>query len=89
MRLIRYNLSIHVNKIYINSVSIISKGVEQVATNNDVDDNNKKMFQFLNRYINIDTYKKNGQAVGTPVWFVIDRYIAEQMSILTSKTAKE
>jgi uncharacterized protein len=31
------------------------------------------MFQFSNKkYINIETYKKNGQAVRTPVWFVVD-----------------
>jgi PPOX class probable F420-dependent enzyme len=31
------------------------------------------MLQFLNKkYINIETYEKNGQAVRTPVWFVID-----------------
>jgi PPOX class probable F420-dependent enzyme len=24
------------------------------------------------KYINIETYKKNGQAVRTPVWFIVD-----------------
>jgi uncharacterized protein len=43
------------------------------TTKNDTHDNNKKMFQFLNKkYINIETYKKNDQALRTPVWFVID-----------------
>jgi uncharacterized protein len=38
----------------------------------DSDDNNK-VFQFLDKkYINIETYKKDGQAVRTPVWFVVD-----------------
>ena len=32
-----------------------------------------KISQFLNQnYINLETYRKNGQAVQTPVWFVID-----------------
>jgi PPOX class probable F420-dependent enzyme len=31
-----------------------------------------KMSQFSNeKYINLETYRKNGQAVQTPVWFVI------------------
>jgi uncharacterized protein len=39
----------------------------------DSDDNNNKVFQFLDKkYINIETYKKDGQAVRTPVWFVVD-----------------
>ena len=43
------------------------------SRSNDSDDNNNNMFQFLNkRYINIETYKKNGQDVRTPVWFVIE-----------------
>ena len=42
-------------------------------TNDSDDNNNNKMFQFLNKkYINIETYKKNAQAVRTPVWFVVD-----------------
>ncbi len=29
--------------------------------------------QFANhQYLNLETYKRNGQAVATPVWFVID-----------------
>jgi hypothetical protein len=36
--------------------------------------------QFVDhQYLNLETYKKNGQAVATPVWFVIDNdsiYIA-------------
>jgi uncharacterized protein len=40
--------------------------------NND-NSNDNKMSQFLNnKYINIETYKKNGQAVRTPVWFIVD-----------------
>jgi PPOX class probable F420-dependent enzyme len=32
-----------------------------------------KISQFLNqKYINLETYRKNGQAVQTPVWFAID-----------------
>lgn len=32
-----------------------------------------KISQFLNQnYINLETYRKNGQAVQTPVWFAID-----------------
>jgi uncharacterized protein len=35
--------------------------------------NNNNISQFLNqKYINIETYRKNGEAVQTPVWFVID-----------------
>lgn len=34
---------------------------------------NNNMSQFLNqKYINLETYRKNGQAVQTTVWFVID-----------------
>ena len=32
-----------------------------------------KISQFLNqKYINLETYRKNGQAVQTPVWFAIE-----------------
>ena len=35
--------------------------------------NTNNISQFLNqKYINIETYRKNGEAVQTPVWFVID-----------------
>lgn len=34
---------------------------------------NGKLEQFQNRdYIRLETFKKNGQAVATPVWFVAD-----------------
>ena len=34
------------------------------------------MTPFLDeKYLNLETYKKNGQAVRTPVWFVIDNGI--------------
>ena len=34
--------------------------------------NNAKIAQFSNqKYVNLETYSKNGQAVQTPVWFVI------------------
>lgn len=40
-----------------------------MSTNN----NNNHMLQFLNqKYINLETYRKNGQSVHTPVWFAID-----------------
>jgi PPOX class probable F420-dependent enzyme len=36
--------------------------------------NNAKIAQFSNqKYVNVETYRKNGQAVQTPVWFVIDK----------------
>jgi PPOX class probable F420-dependent enzyme len=42
-------------------------------TSDSDDNNNNKVFQFLDKkYINIETYKKDGQAVRTPVWFVVD-----------------
>lgn len=32
-----------------------------------------KMYQFLNKeYITLETYKRSGKVVSTPVWFVID-----------------
>jgi PPOX class probable F420-dependent enzyme len=35
--------------------------------------NNKDILQFLNqKYVNLETYRRNGQAVYTPVWFVMD-----------------
>ena len=35
--------------------------------------NNAKLAQFSNqKYVNLETYRKNGQSVQTPVWFVID-----------------
>jgi PPOX class probable F420-dependent enzyme len=35
---------------------------------------NNNLIQFLNhRYINLESYKKNGKAVRTPVWFVEDK----------------
>ena len=35
--------------------------------------NNAKIAQFSNqKYVNLETYGKNGRAVQTPVWFVID-----------------
>lgn len=34
---------------------------------------NNKISQFSNqKYINLETYRKNGQPVQTPVWFVLD-----------------
>jgi uncharacterized protein len=39
---------------------------------NDSDDNNKLLQFFNKKYINIETYKKNAQAVKTPVWFIVD-----------------
>ena len=43
--------------------------------------NNAKIAQFSNqKYVNLETYRKNGQAVQTPVWFVIDN---GQISIRT------
>jgi PPOX class probable F420-dependent enzyme len=43
------------------------------------------------KYINLETYRKNGQAVQTPVWFVIDGrtlYIRTDMSSGKVKRAK-
>ena len=35
---------------------------------------NNNLIQFINhRYINLESYKKNGKAVRTPVWFVEDK----------------
>ncbi len=32
-----------------------------------------KLDQFLNKdYIRLETFKRNGQAIATPVWFVVD-----------------
>jgi uncharacterized protein len=34
---------------------------------------NNNISQFSNeKYINLETYRRNGQPVQTPVWFVID-----------------
>ena len=47
--------------------------------------NNNNISQFLNqKYINIETYRNNGEAVQTPVWFVIDgeQYVLELISNL-------
>ena len=41
-------------------------------SNRSNDKNNNKMFQFLNeKYISIETYRKNGEPVRSPVWFVV------------------
>ncbi len=43
------------------------------ANSNNNNNNNKDILQFLNqKYVNLETYKRNGQAVLTPVWFVMD-----------------
>ncbi|HEY7079523.1 MAG TPA: PPOX class F420-dependent oxidoreductase [Nitrososphaeraceae archaeon] len=35
--------------------------------------NNKDILQFLNqKYVNLETYRRNGKAVRTTVWFVMD-----------------
>ncbi|MCA2003185.1 MAG: PPOX class F420-dependent oxidoreductase [Candidatus Nitrosotenuis sp.] len=34
------------------------------------------------KYVNLETYKKNGQAVRTPVWFVV---FDEQIFVMTTK----
>jgi uncharacterized protein len=53
---------------------------------------NNNTSQFSNeKYINLETYRKNGQAVQTPVWFVIDGrtlYIRTDMSSGKVKRAK-
>ena len=47
--------------------------------------NNAKIAQFSNqKYVNLETYRKNGQAVQTPVWFVIDN---GQISIRTDENS--
>jgi len=41
--------------------------------NHSIHNMEKKMEQFYNqKYINLETYKKDGSLVRTPVWFVID-----------------
>jgi uncharacterized protein len=43
------------------------------TNDNDDDSNDNKISQFLNnKYINIETLKKSGQAIRTPVWFIVD-----------------
>jgi uncharacterized protein len=58
-------------------------------TNNN---NNNDISQFSNeKYINVETYRKNGQAVQTPMWFVIDGrtlYIRTDMTSGKVKRAK-
>ena len=53
---------------------------------------NNNTSQFSNeKYINLDTFRKNGQAVQTPVWFVIDGrilYVRTDMSSGKVKRAK-
>ena len=53
---------------------------------------NNNTSQFSNeKYINLETYRKSGQAVQTPVWFVIDGrilYIRTDMSSGKVKRAK-
>ena len=53
---------------------------------------NNNTSQFSNeKYINLETFRKNGQAVQTPVWFVIDGrilYIRTDMSSGKVKRAK-
>jgi uncharacterized protein len=54
--------------------------------------NNNNVSQFSNeKYINLETYRKNGQPVQTPVWFVIDGrtlYIRTDMNSGKVKRAK-
>jgi uncharacterized protein len=54
--------------------------------------NNNNISQFSNeKYINLETYRRNGQPVQTPVWFVIDGrtlYIRTDMSSGKVKRAK-
>ena len=49
--------------------------------------------QFLNqKYINLETYKKSGQAVHTPVWFVQDNgvlYVRTDKEFRQSETCAE
>ena len=53
---------------------------------------NNNTSQFSNeKYINLETFRKNGQGVQTPVWFVIDGrtlYIRTDMSSGKVKRAK-
>jgi PPOX class probable F420-dependent enzyme len=45
--------------------------------------------QFLNsKYLNLETYRKNGQAVKTPVWHVIDNDIIYVVTTPTSGKIK-
>lgn len=40
---------------------------------NSNNNNNEDILQFLNqKYVNLETYRRNGQAVHTTVWFVMD-----------------
>lgn len=46
----------------------------------------EKLAQFSGKYINLETYRKTGQAVLTPVWFVTE---GEQVIVVTkSETGK-
>ena len=40
------------------------------------------------KYISLETYKKNGQPVGTPVWFMIDNSIVYVVTRLTTGKVK-
>lgn len=42
-----------------------------MGKNNNNNNNNTSRF-FDQKYINVETYRKNGQAVKTPVWFALD-----------------
>jgi uncharacterized protein len=61
-------------------------------SSNNNNNNNRKISQFLNqKYINLETYRKNGQPVQTPVWFTIDGatiYIRTDMNSGKVKRAK-
>ena len=50
---------------------------------------NNNLIQFLNhRYINLESYKKNGKAVRTPVWFVEDKGVIYVRTDLNSGKMK-
>jgi len=48
-----------------------------------------KLAQFSNqKYLNIETYKKSGQTVQTPVWFIEDNGVLFVHTMLTSGKVK-
>ena len=40
------------------------------------------------RYLSLETYRRTGQAVATPVWFVVDRDVIYVYSLATAGKVK-
>ena len=74
-------------KAYCNSISTVESSNKDEGDINSMSSPSDRMSVFsTHQYINLETYRRNGQAIATPVWFTI---YEDRISVVTrSETGK-